>query len=67
MNQNNFVKALNLISHTAENSNIKNALHYKRRARLSWKFAKKDIFLVPLTSSDIGSLAGLLNFDFRIL
>ena len=28
---------------------------------------RKDIFLVYLTPSDIKSLAGLLNFDFRIL
>ena len=44
LNQNNFVTALNLISHTAENSNIQNALFLKQRAQPSWKFAKRYIF-----------------------
>ena len=48
------------------NSHIKNALFLKRRAQPSWKFANRYI-LIYLTPSDNESLAGLLNFDFRIL
>ena len=49
LNQNNFVTALSLISHTAENSNIQNALFLKRKAQPSWKFAKRYIFSLSYT------------------
>ena len=42
-------------------------LCFKNEGRNQAGNLQKDIFLVHLTSSDIESLAGLLNFDFRIL
>ena len=54
-------------SRTAEISKVQDAVFWTQMMLPSWKLVKKNIFLVVPSPGDNKNLAGLANFDFRIL